>query len=183
MTHFTYRERTGSGSRITNDCHLYYVEQCRAWFGIYHPASIPHKNMRKNGLNNRHGDFCESGIRAGPESVGVGKFCRLRLRLRLREKQPTPTDSDSGSDSDSAALLVRDFAYSKHPLQRWWSNLLSGTFSTPKTHMGSSLLFIEISLSSAGFLSEPPVAELTVPCSGHAQRLFFATFILMSTAQ
>ena len=62
--------------------------------------------MRKNGLNNRHGDFCESGIRASPESVGVGKFCRLRLRLRLWEKQPTPTDSDSGSDSDSAALVV-----------------------------------------------------------------------------
>ena len=60
--------------------------------------------MRKNGLNNRHGDFCESGIRACPESVGVGKFCRLRLRLR--EKQPTPTDSDSGSDSDSAALQI-----------------------------------------------------------------------------
>ena len=81
-------------------------------FGIYHPASLP-QNMRKNGLNNRHGDFCESGIRACPESVGVGKFCRLRLRLRLREKQPTPTDSDfdSGSDSDSAALCVYVCAY------------------------------------------------------------------------
>ena len=65
---------------------------------------VYHKNMRKNGLNNRHGDFSESGISACPESVGVGKFCRLRLRLRLREKQPTPTDSDYGSDSDSAAL-------------------------------------------------------------------------------
>ena len=41
-------------------------------------------------------------IRYCPESVGVGKFCRLRLRLRLRAKQPTPTDSDS----DSAALLL-----------------------------------------------------------------------------
>ena len=61
--------------------------------------------MRKNGLNNWHGYFCESGIRACPESVGVGKFCRLRLRLR--EKQPTPTDSDSGSDSDSAALIKK----------------------------------------------------------------------------
>ena len=65
---------------------------------------VYHKNMRKNVLNNQHGDFCESGISACPESVGVGKFCRLRLRLRLRGKQPTPTDSDSGSDSDSAAL-------------------------------------------------------------------------------
>ena len=64
--------------------------------------------MRKNGLNNRHGDFCESRIRACPESVGVGKFCRLRLRLRLREKQPTPADSDSGSDSDSAALVLAE---------------------------------------------------------------------------
>ena len=61
--------------------------------------------MRRNDLNNRHSDFCESRIRACPESVGVGKFCRLRLQLRLRERQPTPTDSDSGSDSDSAALV------------------------------------------------------------------------------
>ena len=65
---------------------------------------VYHKNMRKNGLNNRHGDFCASEIRVCPESVGVGKLCRLRLRLR--EKQPTPTDSDSGSDSDSAALVI-----------------------------------------------------------------------------
>ena len=48
--------------------------------------------------------ICESGMRSCPESVGVGKFCRLRLRLRLRAKQPTPTDSDS--DSDSAPLPV-----------------------------------------------------------------------------
>ena len=90
MTHFRYRDWVGSGSGISTDCHLYYVEQRRAWFGIYHPASLPQK-LRKNDLNNRQGDFCESGIRACPESVGVGKFCRLRLRLRLREKQPTPT--------------------------------------------------------------------------------------------
>ena len=69
-------------------------------------TAVYHKNMCKNVLNNGHGVFCESGIRACPESVGVGKFCRLRLRLRLREKQPTPTDSDSGSDSDSAALVI-----------------------------------------------------------------------------
>ena len=79
-----------------------HVEQRGAWFGIYYPASLPQK-YAQNGLNNRHGDCCESGIRSCPESVGVGRFCRLRLRLR--EKQPTPTDSDSGSDSDSAALL------------------------------------------------------------------------------
>ena len=62
--------------------------------------SITKKYARKNALNNRHGEFCESGIRVCPESLGVGRFCRLRLRLR--EKQPTPTDFDS--DSDSAAL-------------------------------------------------------------------------------
>ena len=72
---------------------------------------VYHKNMCKNVLNNRHGDFCESGIRACPESVGVGKFYRLRLRLRLREKQPTPTDSDSGSESDSAALTTTTTKY------------------------------------------------------------------------
>ena len=88
---------------------LLYAEQRRAWFGNYHPASLPQKNMRKNVLNNQHGNFCESGISACPESVGVGKFCRLRLRLRLRGKQPTPTDSDSSSDSDSAALDVTTF--------------------------------------------------------------------------
>ena len=83
--------------------YLLYAEQRRTWFGINHPASLPQK-CEQNVLNNQHGDFCESGISACPESVGVGKFCRLRLRLR--GKQPTPTDSDSGSDSDSAALAV-----------------------------------------------------------------------------
>ena len=53
---------------------------------------VYHKNMLKNGLNNRDGDICESGIRACPESVGVGKFCRLRLRLRQNNRlRPTPT--------------------------------------------------------------------------------------------
>ena len=37
MIHFRYRDRVGSGSGISTDCHLYYVEQRRAWFGIYHP--------------------------------------------------------------------------------------------------------------------------------------------------
>ena len=64
---------------------------------------VHHINLGKICFN-FHGDFFESGIRACPESVGVGKFCRLRLRLRA--KQPTPTDSDSDSDSDSAALVV-----------------------------------------------------------------------------
>ena len=68
--------------------------------------SVNHKICTEKCQNNRHGDFCESGIRACPEPVGVGKFCRLLLRLRLREKQPTPTDSDSDSDSDSAALAT-----------------------------------------------------------------------------
>ena len=116
MTHFRYRDRVGPGSEISTDCHIYYVEQRRAWFGIYHPASLPQK-YAQNGQNNRHGDFCESGIRVCPESVGVGKFCRLRLRLRLREKQPTPADSDSGSDSDSAALpatLTSSFMLGRH---------------------------------------------------------------------
>ena len=77
---------------------------------------VYHKNIRKNGLNNRHGDFCDSGISACPESVGVGKFCWLRLRLRLREKQPTPTDSDSDSDSAALAtiLLSLIFEFRKH---------------------------------------------------------------------
>ena len=66
--------------------------------------SMYYTNMPEKCQNNRHGDCCESGTRACPESVGVGKFYRLRLRLRLREKQPTPNDSDSDSDSDSAAL-------------------------------------------------------------------------------
>ena len=73
--------------------------------GTSYPASQPHKSGQKNALIDRYGAFFESGIRACPESVGVGKFCRLRLRLRLRANQPTPTDSDSGSDSDSAALM------------------------------------------------------------------------------
>ena len=102
MTHFRYRDRVGSGSVISTDCHLYYMQNRAGLGSVFIIQPVYHKNMRKNGLNNRHGDFCESGISANPESVGVGKFCRLRLRLR--EKQMTPTDSDSGSDSDSAAL-------------------------------------------------------------------------------
>ena len=94
-----------SRSRISTGCHVCYAEQRRAGFGIYHPASPPQKYGQKNALNNLHGDFFESRIRACPELVGVGKFCRLRLRLRLRAKQPTPTDSDS--DSDYAALMSR----------------------------------------------------------------------------
>ena len=104
VPHFRHRGWDVSRSGISNDCHVCYAEQCRAGFGTYHPAGPQHKSEQKNVLNNVHGDFFESGIRACPESVGVGKFCRLRLRLRA--KQPTPTDSDSGSDSDSAALLV-----------------------------------------------------------------------------
>ena len=47
MAHFRYRERVGSESGISIDCHLYYVEQRRAWFGIYHLASLPQKYARK----------------------------------------------------------------------------------------------------------------------------------------
>ena len=92
----------GLGSEFRSIAISAYAEQSRAGFVTYH-KSVHHKRYaRKNALNNRHGDFCESGIRVCPESVGVGRLCRLRLRLRLREKQPTPTDFDS--DSDSAAL-------------------------------------------------------------------------------
>ena len=69
------------------------AKQRRAGFGTYHPASPPQKYAQKNALTNRFGIFCESGIRACPESVGVDEFCRLRIR----DKQPTLTDSDSYS--------------------------------------------------------------------------------------
>ena len=53
--------------------------------------------------------FFASGIRASPESVGVGKF--YRLRLRLRAKQPTLTDSDSGSDSAALLFYILDLVW------------------------------------------------------------------------
>ena len=57
---------------------------------------VKHINVgAKNALIDRHDDFFESGIRACPESVGVGEFCRLRLRLQT--KQPTPAHSDSAA--------------------------------------------------------------------------------------
>ena len=108
---FRYRDRVGSGSGISTDCHLYYMQNSAGLCSVFIIRPVYHKNMRTNVLNNQHGDFCESGISACPESVGVGKFCRLRLRLRFRRKQPTPTDSDSGSDSDSAALDTTNTAF------------------------------------------------------------------------
>ena len=103
VPYFRHRGRDVSRSGISTDCHVCYAEQ-RSSVPTYHPASRTRKSGQKNALNNLHGDFFELGIRACPESVGVGKLCRLRLRLRV--KQRTPTDSDSGSDSDSAALPV-----------------------------------------------------------------------------
>ena len=52
---------------------------------------VHHIICTENALINRHGNFFESRIRRCPESVGVGKFCRLRLRLRAKQPTPTPT--------------------------------------------------------------------------------------------
>ena len=100
LSHFRHWDRVGSRFGISIDCHLCLCRTDQGWVRYLSPANPSQKICAENALNNRHGDFCESGIRVCPESVGVGRFCRLRLRLR--EKQPTPTDSDS--DSDSAAL-------------------------------------------------------------------------------
>ena len=110
----------GSGSGISTDCHLCYAEQRRAGFGTCHPAS-PQKYTQKKMTKIMGIEICESGIRSCPESVGVGKFCRLRHRLRLRAKQPTPTDSDyvrsPGQGYLSSHMNCQSIELVAHPLQ------------------------------------------------------------------
>ena len=52
----------------------------------------------KNALNNRHDDFCESGIRVCSESVDF-----------VDSDSDSEKNTDADSDSDSAALAVVHF--------------------------------------------------------------------------